>query len=231
MAGSGCTGDLDGCSFFKCRCGTGIIRIHGAKAYYDGQSTIQIRENERFTNLDISQLPETERPIARQICLSFLNEQFIKANATNPKKTQALGVIVDEVHQNFSMKSQVASLDYVARTSRKRLVSLWTATQALKDYDCCRETEALLKQAAAKFVFKQSYSDRKWVQETLNLTSGQTERVMELGGDPSDESESRKGEVCIVDNGKICFVKIDYLKKAEAVFVETDPRVIQEMYA
>lgn len=215
----------------KCRCGTGIIRIHGAKAYYDGQSTIQIRENERFTNLDISQLPETERPIARQICLSFLNEQFIKANATNPKKTQPLGVIVDEVHQNFSMKSQVASLDYVARTSRKRLVSLWTATQALKDYDCCRETEALLKQAAAKFVFKQSYSDRKWVQEALNLTSGQTERVMELGGDPSDESESRKGEVCIVDNGKICFVKIDYLKKAEAVFVETDPRVIQEMYA
>ena len=215
----------------KCRCGTGIIRIHGAKAYYDGQSTIQIRDNERFTNLDISQLPETERPIARQICLSFLNEQFIKANATNPKKTQPLGVIVDEVHQNFSMKSQVASLDYVARTSRKRLVSLWTATQALKDYDCCRETEALLKQAAAKFVFKQSYSDRKWVQEALNLTSGQTERVMELGGDPSDESESRKGEVCIVDNGKICFVKIDYLTKAEAVFVETDPRVIQEMYA
>src|SRR5699024_9887164 len=104
-------------------------------------------------------------------------------------------------------------------------------TQALKDYDCCRETEALLKQAAAKFVFKQSYSDRKWDQEALNLTSGQTERVMELGGDPSDESESRKGEVCIVDNGKICCVKIDYLKKAEAVFVETDPRVIQEMYA
>ena len=214
----------------KCSCGAGITRIRGAKAYYDVQSTIQIRENERFTNLDISQLPETERPIARQICLSFLNEQFIKTNAANPKKTQALGVIVDEVHENFSVKSQVASLDYVARTSRKRLVSLWTATQALRDYDCCRETEGLLKQAAVKFVFKQSYGDRKWVQETLNLTSGQTERVMELGGDPSDDSGSRKGEVCIVDSGKVCFVKIDYLKEAEAVFVETDPRVIQKMY-
>ena len=177
-----------------------------------------------------SQLPESERPIARQIALSFLNEQFIKTNATNPKKTQCLGVIVDEVHQNFDMKSAIASLDYVARTSRKRLVSLWTATQALKDYDCCRETEALLKQAAAKFVFKQSYSDRQWVQEALNLTNGQTERVLELGGDPEDDSSNRKGEVCIVDNGKVCFCKIDYLQAAEAVFVETDPRIIQEMY-
>jgi hypothetical protein len=213
-----------------CSCKAKIVKIHGAKAYYDGQSTIKIRENERFTNIDISQLPESERPIARQIALSFLNEQFIKTNATNPKKTQCLGVIVDEVHQNFDMKSAIASLDYVARTSRKRLVSLWTATQALKDYDCCRETEALLKQAAAKFVFKQSYSDRQWVQEALNLTNGQTERVLELGGDPEDDSSSRKGEVCIVDNGKVCFCKIDYLQAAEAVFVETDPRIIQEMY-
>ncbi len=213
-----------------CSCKAKIVKIHGAKAYYDGQSTIKIRENERFTNIDISQLPESERPIARQIALSFLNEQFIKTNATNPKKTQCLGVIVDEVHQNFDMKSAIASLDYVARTSRKRLVSLWTATQALKDYDCCRETEALLKQAAAKFVFKQSYSDRQWVQDALNLTNGQTERVLELGGDPEDDSSNRKGEVCIVDNGKVCFCKIDYLQAAEAVFVETDPRIIQEMY-
>lgn len=215
----------------KCSCGGKIVKIKGSKAYYDGQSTIKIKENDHFTNIDISQLPETERPIARQISLSFINEQFIKTNAANPKKTECLAVIVDEVHENFNMKSAVASLDYVARTSRKRLVSLWTATQALKDYDCSRETEALLKQAAAKFVFKQSYSDRKWVQEALNLTNGQTERVLELGGDPQDDSGSRKGEVCIVDNGKICFCKIDYLQAAEAVFVETDPRVIQEMYA
>lgn len=214
-----------------CHCKKKIVKIIGSKAYYDGQSTIKIKENERFTNIDISQLPESERPIARQIALSFLNEQFIKTNAANPKKTQCLGVIVDEVHQNFDMKSAVASLDYVARTSRKRLVSLWTATQALKDYDCCRETEALMKQAAAKFVFKQSYSDRKWVQESLNLTNGQTDRVMELGGDPADDSSNRKGEVCIVDNGKVCFCKIDYLQAAEAVFVETDPRIIQQMYA
>lgn len=215
----------------RCSCGGKTVKIKGAKAYYDGQSTIKIKENDHFTNIDISQLPETERPIARQISLSFINEQFIKTNAANPKKTECLAVIVDEVHENFNMKSAVASLDYVARTSRKRLVSLWTATQALKDYDCCRETEALLKQAAAKFVFKQSYSDRKWVQEALNLTNGQTDRVLELGGDPQDDSGSRKGEVCIVDNGKICFCKIDYLQAAEAVFVETDPRVIQEMYA
>lgn len=214
-----------------CACRCKIVKIQGAKAYYDGQSTIRIKENDRFTDIDISQLPEDERPIARQISLSYINEQFVKSNATNPAKTQCLGIICDEVHQNFSKQSAVASLDYVARTARKRLVSLWTATQALKDYDCCRETEAMLKQSAAKFVFKQAYSDRGWVQDALNLTKWQTERVLELGGDPSNEESSRKGEVCICDNGKVCFCKVDYLQAAEAVFVETDPRIIQSMYA
>jgi len=216
----------------RCSCGKKIITIKGVKSYYDGQSTIQIRSNARVTNIDISQLPKEERPIARQIALSFVTEQFIKRNATNPRKTECLSVICDEVHENFNSKPALESLDYVARTSRKRLVSLWTATQALKDYDGSRETESLLKQAAAKFVFKQSYQDKQWVQKALNLTNGQVERVLELGGDPGDKKDmNRKGEVCIVDNGKVCFCKVDYLRAAEAVFVETDPRIIQQMYA
>lgn len=214
-----------------CSCGGQVISIKGAKAYYDGQSNIRIREKDRFTNIDISQLPDEERPVARQISLSFVNEKFIKTNAINPEKTESMAVICDEVHQNFNSKSAVENLDYVSRTSRKRLVSLWTATQALKDYERTPETEAMLKQAAAKFVFKQAYQDKEWIQKALNLTRGQTERVLELGGDPNDDDESRKGEVCIVDNGKVCFCKIDYLKAAEAVFVETDPRIIQQMYA
>ena len=72
----------------NCSCGAEIKKIVGSKAYYDGQSTVKIKENEHFTNIDISQLPEMERPIARQISLSFLNEQFIKTNATNPQKTE-----------------------------------------------------------------------------------------------------------------------------------------------
>ena len=65
----------------------------------------------------------------------------------------------------------------------------------------------------------------------MNLTNGQVEKVLSLGGDPSDkESSARKGEVCIEDNGKICFCKVDYLQAAEAVFVETDPVILQKMY-
>ena len=41
----------------------------------------------------------------------------------------------------------------------------------------------------------------------------------QLGGDPSDKSGERKGEVCIVDHGKVCFCKVDYLKAAEAVLM------------
>lgn len=216
-----------------CHCkqeGKRIKVIKGVKSYFDGQSNVVIDRDVKFTNFDLSQLPEEERPVARLIVLSFVVEHFIKRNAINPKKTEYLAVICDELHENFKSLKAVQQLDYVSRTSRKRLVSLWTATQALKDYQRMPETEALLKQAATKFVFKQDYQDRAWVKEALNLTNGQTDRILELGGDPSDKSEERKGEVCIVDNGKVCFCKVDYLKSAEAVFVETDARVLQSMY-
>lgn len=209
-----------------------VEAIHGIKSYYDGQSTITIREDARFTNIDISQLPQEEKEKARLIALSFINEQYIKKNAINPKRTQHLGVICDEVHENFSSPQAVQLLDNVARTSRKRLVSLWTATQALRDYERSDITVGLLQQAAVKFVFKQSYRDRAWLKEALNLTNGQVDRVLALGGDVSDTSDmvQRKGEVCIEDNGQICFCKVDYLKSAEAVFVETDPVILKQMY-
>lgn len=213
-----------------CSCGTKIKKIEGVKSYFDGQSNVNLEEKARFTNLDLSLLPDKERNVARLIALSFVTEHFIKRNAINPKKTEYLAVICDELHENFKNPIAVQKLDYVSRTSRKHLVSLWTATQALKDYDRTPETEALLKQASTKFVFKQNYQDWDWVKKALNLTTGQTDRVMELGGDPSDKSTERKGEVCIVDNGKVCFCKVDYLKRAEAVFVETDARVLKTMY-
>lgn len=216
----------------NCNCGTRITVIKGVKNYYDGQSTVAILDNVRFTNLDLSQLPTEERTIGRVIALNFVKQRFIKRNAVNPKKTEKLGVIADEVHENFNSKLAVESLDNVSRTSRKRFVSLWTATQSLKDYARMPETEALLKQAAVKFIFKQDYQDKQWIQQAVNLTSIQVERLLEMGGDPSDKKNGdRKGEVCIVDNSKVCFCKVDYLKSAEAVFVETDPRIIQKMYA
>lgn len=217
----------------ECGCapeGKRIRRICGVKSYFDGQSNVTIDRSVKFTNIDISQLPDEERPVARLVALSFVTEHYIKLNAVNPKKTEYMGVICDELHENFQSVAAVRKLDYVARTSRKRLVSLWTATQALKDYQRMPETEGLLKQAATKFVFKQDYQDRAWVKEALNVTNGQVDRILELGGDPSDKGGERKGEVCIVDNGKVCFCKVDYLKSAEAVFVETDARILQRMY-
>ena len=216
---------------YRCSCGKQSIHVlKGIKNYYDGQSTITIREDARFTNIDISQLPQQEKDKARLIALTYIKTQFINRNAVNPKKTQYLAVICDEVHENFGSEPAVRLLDDVSRTSRKRLVSLWTATQALRDYERSELTISILHQAAVKFVFKQSYRDRAWLKETLNLTNGQVDKVLSLGGDPSDKDMSRKGEVCIEDNGKICFCKVDYLQSAEAVFVETDPVVLQKMY-
>lgn len=216
---------------YRCICGREKIEvIRGIKNYYDGQSTITIREDARFTNIDISQLPQQEKEKARVIALSHIKSQFINKNAVNPKKMQHLAVICDEVHENFGTEAAEKILDDISRTSRKRLVSLWTATQALRDYERSERTISLLHQAAAKFVFRQNYRDKKWLKETLNLTNGQVEKVLALGGDLSGDDGSRRGEVCIEDNGKICFCKVDYLQEAEAIFVETDPVVLQKIY-
>lgn len=210
-----------------------VVEVKGIKKYFDGQSTIHISKDCTFTNIDISQLPDTEKNLARQVAIDFVNENFIKKNSENLHSADKLVCIFDEAHEMFNHTYSRKTLDGVSRTARKRNVSLWLSSQTIKEYDNYPETQAILKQAAVKFVFKQDYQDMNYLRDTLGITDAQASYIVNnLGGNPSDEGDKsrHRGEVCIIDNKQVCFCKVDYRKKTEALAVETDARKIKELF-
>lgn len=209
-----------------------VKEIKGISPYYDGQSTINVDKDTPVFDIDLSQLPGGEKLVAQTIALTYVSENIIKKNSINPHNVQELILIIDEAHNLFRYPDAVAFLAMIYRQARKRNVSPWTITQELTDYKGSKDTEAILKQSTAKFILKQDFQDRSYIAEVTPLTEGQIDRLLRLGGDPSDKeaSDARKGEVCLVDNDKVIFIKMVYLKSTEASFVETDAVNRQKLY-
>lgn len=210
-----------------------VIHIQGIRAYYDGQSSVHISKDVPFTNIDISQLPDAEKDLARQVAIDFVNENFIKKNSENIRNADKLECIFDEAHENFKHEYARKTLDGAVRTARKRKVSIILSSQTLREYDNYPETQAILKQAAVKFVFKQDYQDRDYLIHTLGLTEAQVDYILNsLGGNPEEESDKNRhrGEMCIIDNKQVAFCKVDYLTETEALPVETDASAIAKLF-
>lgn len=210
-----------------------IIEVHGIRAYFDGQSSIHLDRDCPFTNIDISLLPDAEKELTRQIALAFVNENFIKRNSLSLDMNSKMKVVVDEAHELFKNKYDRSTLDQVSRTARSRNVSLVLISQTLKEYDQFPETQAILKQAATKFVLKQDPADRQYLVDTIALTQAQADMIVDtLGGNPDDESDQNKhrGEVCIIDNKTVCFCKVRYLQRTEKLAVATDAKGIEEAF-
>ena len=210
-----------------------VIEVHGIRAYYDGQSSVHIGKDVPFTNIDISQLPEGEKVLARQIAIDFINENFIKRNSEDIGNADKLECIFDEAHENFKNDYARATLDGVVRTARKRNVAVILSSQTLAEYDLYPETQAILTQAAVKFIFKQDYKHKEYLMKVIGLTEAQTDFILNnLGGDPDNEEDSgrHRGEMCIVDNKQVAFCKVDYLKSTEQYPVETDAEGIKDMF-
>lgn len=209
-----------------------VIKIIGTKPYFDGQSTINATQDTPHINIDLSQLPEYDKRVALLIAMSFINENYVKKNSANPKKAKKMIMIIDELHKIFPYEEARLFAADAYRTYRKRHVSPWSITQALADYNGFEETKAIIKNSSAIFLFKQDYQDREFLKEVTPLTDSQVSRVLSLGGDSSDSTEksNRRGECCLIDNGKAVFLKIDYLVNSEALIVETDMEKIRKMY-
>lgn len=210
-----------------------VIEVHGIRSYYDGQSSVHISKDVAFTNIDISQLPDNEKNLARQIAIDFINENFIKRNSEDIGNADKLECIFDEAHENFSNDYARATLDGVVRTARKRNVAVILSTQTLAEFDRYPETQAILTQTAVKFIFKQDYKHKDYLINVIGLTEAQTDFILNnLGGDPDNEEDSgrHRGEMCIMDNKQVAFCKVDYLKSTESLPVETDAEGIKEVF-
>ncbi len=211
-----------------------VIERLGNRAYFDGQSTVHISKDCPFTNIDISQLPDPEKKLARQVAMDFVNENYIKKNSENIDAAGKLVCIFDECHEMFNLPYTRETLDGVVRTARKRHVGIILSSQTLSEYMKHPETEAIFKQAAVKFIYKQDHTDKKFLVDSVGLTEAQSQYIVNsLGGNPDDTSDQNRhrGEVCIVDNKRVCFCKVDYRKQTEALPVETDAHGIEELFS
>lgn len=210
-----------------------VEEVHGTRAYYDGQSTISINRDCPFTNFDISLLPEDEKRLARQILMGWVNENFIKKNSERMDSANKLVVILDEAHECFKDPYAVDTIDVTTREARKRHVGIILSTQTLSEYDKNPVTKDILKLMECKFVFKQDYQDRDWLVDNLGITTSQANMIVgSLGGserNTDDEKNRHKGEMCIIDNMRVCFCKVDYLKKTEALVADTDVTAVEKL--
>lgn len=215
-----------------CHSETGIVALRGVRSYFDGQSTVKANTDTPHINIDISQLPETDKMIALLVALNYMQENYIKKNSVNPRNIKKLVVLVDELHKTFPFEEARRFISDVYRTARKRNVSPWVATQALADFEGYKETEGIIKNSTSILLLKQAFQDREFIKKSTPLTDSQVEQVLNLGGDPNDneEKDARRGEICLIDNGRVVFVKVDYLVDSEALIVETDMEKIRKMY-
>lgn len=208
-----------------------VISVIGTKPYFDGQSSFVLTDDVPMLNIDLSGLPPTDKPVAQLVACNFINEYFIKKNSNNPNKLQEAIVLVDEFHRTFDCLESRKFISDLYRTARKKYVSMWSATQALADYNVSEETKAIIKNSATLVLLKQARMDAKFLKEVTPLTDAQLSELMSLGGSLDKSGQcTRKGECCLIDNDDIvCFIKVDYLKSTEAFFVETDASVINKM--
>ena len=209
-----------------------VVAIKGIRAYFDGQSTISINRDCPFVNFDISMLPDAEKKLARQIAIAWVNENFIKKNSEKMDATNKLVVILDEVHECYKDDFARDTVDITVREARKRYVGIILATQTLKEYDNYPETQAILKLVECKFVFKQDYQDRDYLVESLGITPSQADIIVgSLGGSDRDQNKKKhKGEMCIIDNKRVCFCKVDYLEHTEGLIADTDAATVAAKY-
>lgn len=216
-----------------------VLAVVGSKAYFDGQSTIHAETSTPYINYDISQIPESDRKFAILVVLGYMEEHDIKPNSANPLRALPMIALVDELHILFPYEEARRCIERFYRTARKRWVGPWVATQSLADFGDRKrypELAAIYENTDTYFLFRHKPSARKFFKENTELTDSQIERVFKLGVDPTDpevtpeEKKRRSGEVCVIDRGRVAFVKVDYLENTEAEFVETNVEKIKGRY-
>ena len=181
-----------------------ISSIIGIRSYFDGQSTIHLSKSTRFTNIDLSGLPESEMNVARMVAITFVNESFVKTNSEDPRKVERMVVILDEVDKMW--KNEYC--------------------KQLTDFGDDEATRTIFENTSSMLLFKHQFSAKEYLQKKINITDSQMSMLVELGGDVREtDPEMRRrhrGEMCVVDSGHVYFVKVAYLKDVEGLIVETD---------
>ncbi len=222
--------DNDGYRYYQGEDGKrrSVVVIRGTRPFFDGQSTINVDLDTPAINIDVSQLPENDRPLGLVIASNYLNENIIKKNSANPKKLRKRVLLLDEAHRTFMYPELRRFWSDLYRSARKRYIAPICSTQSLADFCLYDETKEIVKQSPVLFLLRQDAVDKEYIQEATQMSPGQMERLFRLGGSSEDGGAAEKGQVCMVINKRAVFVQIDYLPETELDVVETDQKVIFE---
>lgn len=203
-----------------------IMHIAGVRSYFDGQSTVRLSKQTRFTNIDLSSLPEADMNVARMVAVTFVNESFVKSNSEDPRKVEKMVVILDEVQKMWESEYCKRLIASLYRTARKKNCGCWVITQSLTDFGDDEYTKTIFENTASIFLFKHPFAAKEYLERKLDITDSQMNSLVELGGDPRETDpeviKRRRGELCVVDSGHVYFVKVAYLKDVEGLIAETD---------
>lgn len=121
-----------------------VIAIRGTRPFYDGQSTIKVDLDTPAINIDVSQLPENDRPLGLVIASNYLNENIIKKNSANPKKLRKRAILLDEAHRTFPYPELRRFWSDLYRSARKRYIAPICCTQSLEDFRLYDETKEIV---------------------------------------------------------------------------------------
>ena len=193
----------------------------GSRPYFDGVSTATFDASTPFVNFDISTLSETERVVAQLIVLEYIMDNIVRQNGTD-KNASRLIVLVDEAHRILRQQRAADLLDDAVRTVRTRMASIWLVLQSVKDISDLQNSESLLRNMAAMYLFKHELADLDYIKRVTNLTDPQCAQIATPGGGSMDPKSVRKGECCVIDNQRPLFVNVTYLQDTEWRFAESD---------
>lgn len=219
-----------------------VVAIEGNRDYFDGQSTVEFSTDCPCTNFDISALPENERPVARQITLGFITEEFSKNNATNfnSDTSDKLVIILDENQENYKLPFMRKCMDDGYRTNRKRNVSMWISQQAASDGSQYEEiVQGVFDNTPMRFLFKQPEKDIDWLVQHTSLNQKQATRVTNIGwpdnlsNDPDEamrEIEQHVGECCLIDGNAVRFFKVEISEQTEGSLVASNKYTLDQLY-
>lgn len=174
---------------------------------FDGQSRVQLKDVPSV-DFDISHLEEgVMRPLAMHIILSWIWEKFIKRNLGTRKL-----VVADEAWMYMYHEESAMFLEKMSRRCRKRNTSFCVASQSFEEFTRSQQGKAVLTNASATMLLKQSESDINYVQEQYHLPNGQKQFLE--GAYP--------GEALLKIGKNVTLLRID-ASSFEHAFVNTTP--------
>ena len=191
----------------RCSCGNEIVTHRGTFNYFDGQTSVKnVFDWDRYSivNFDISNVPPIYLDKAMMIMLNFITEECAKANSLDPKKARKIVFVNDEQHKTFKKKANRENLIASIRVFRKRMMGVWSLTQALTDYLLYDEAQIILTQSDTKFILKHEGTNEKFLREALkDANEGDVEFIL----------NAERGEVLLIDTKNKARFQVDILPK------------------